>query len=129
MTYRPSLVFPGDITLNRVNKKTTDLVMRREEATDPTALPASVGHEGWRADTVTKSTPVLAPRVLVMTPRLRPAAGVGAGLHHEVEHVLAEGINLIQCSVKWKMCVKSAGSSILPLGAEVSLILHHPRSS
>ena len=63
--------------------------------------------------------------MLVMTLIVRPAAGLEAGLLHEVEHVVAVHVRIILPD--WEMCVKPAGSSFLPLGAEVSLIFHSPR--
>ena len=107
-----------------------DLVIRREEATDPTALPAGVSHEAGIVETQGQSGPLLAPRVLVMTPGLHPAAGGGAGLLHEVEHLLAVHLTIIQSFVvKAESCVELTGSVSPPLGAVLRLVLHSSRSA
>ena len=65
--------------------------------------------------------------MLVTTLIVRPAAGLEAGLLHEVEHVVAVHVRFILPD--WEMCVKPAGSFSPPPGAELSLVLHSPRSS
>ena len=105
-----------------------------EEAADPAALSAGVSHEGGICIDIAEPQPgpLLAPRVLVMTPGLHPATGVGTALLHQVEHVLAvdgivPGVLLVIGDVE--VPVKVAGSVSLPPGAELSLVLHSPRLS
>ena len=109
----------------------TDQVIWREEAADPAALPACVGHEGVGNDAHAQPAPLRAPRVLVMAPSLHPAAGLGADLLHQVEHVLAvhppvDGVVVLVAYQE--VFVQPAGPFSLPPGAEVRLVLHFPRS-
>ena len=112
--------------------------MKREEATDPAALPAGVSHEGGVGpdidSTETTPGPLWAPRVLVMTPGLHPATGVGAGLLHQVEHLPAEDRILYVPLVLFivtdgEISVQLTGIVPLPLGAELGLVLHPSRPS
>ena len=106
----------------------TDLVLRREEAADPAALPAGVGHEEVVGDTPALPGPLLAPRVLVMTPGRGPATGGRTGLLHEVEDVPAVDLAVRVVLHQQEVPVQLAGPGPPPLGAVVALVLYLPRS-
>ena len=108
------------------------LVLRSEEATDATGLPAGVSHEHPRGDTHPPPGPVLTPRMFIMTPGLHPPTGLGAAPLHEVEHVSAVNLPVVRVVIlitDEEMLVKPAGVIPPPLGAELRLVLHSPGSS
>ena len=101
------------------------LVGRGKESTDPTALPAGVGHEKRRKNTHSSSRPVRTPWVLVHA-ALIPAeiASLRAGGLHEVKHGLA-----LHYSVVWifladdDVFVKVTSTVGLPFPAQFARVL------
>ena len=83
-------VASGDICEGLVSLFLDLLVAWREEATDPTTLPAGVGHEEGVDDTHALPRPAGAERVLVHTTfGVAPATCLGTRGLHEVKHALA----------------------------------------
>ena len=107
----------------------------REEAADPAALSAGVGHEVGAGGAESLPGPLLTPRVLVHTSSpVSPAAGGQARRLHEVEE-LSVGIGLagqvsslpsVQLGYR-KVSVQVTAAILLPLPTQFRLVLHWPR--
>ena len=113
-------------------------VLRGKEATDPTALPAGVGHEHPRGGAHPPPAPLWTARMFIMTARVHPTTGGSTGPLHEVKHLPAGDslvripriIRIIILLTDQEVSVQLTGSSlILPLPTQVGLVLHLPSFS